>query len=315
MKKTISLTLSIFSVLLIIMSIPISSYAATSSPLDEIQSYQIKIDPRIDGTLDMQYTVVWKVLDDKSEGPLEWIKIGNPNSHVDEITALSKNIKKIRYYPESGKSFIRIDLDRQYKAGEIITLKYSIHQKRMYIVEEENHLVRYSFTAGWFEDINVKNIRVLWNEKNVIEATTEKKEDGYYIWEDSLKMGERFNVSIKYNADVFDYDLNNQYTEGNQTSGGTVILIIFVGLFVLIIIVCVIAYVSDDGYDGGFGGTSGGSSVYIHTHSSCARSSCACVSSCACACACAGGGRAGCTKKDFYHTNLKVEDLEEILKK
>ena len=29
-------------------------------------------------------------------------------------------------------------------------------------------------------------------------------------------------------------------------------------------------------------------------------------SSCACACACAGGGRAGCAKKDFYGTNLKI---------
>ena len=29
-------------------------------------------------------------------------------------------------------------------------------------------------------------------------------------------------------------------------------------------------------------------------------------SSCECACACAGGGRAGCAKKDFYGTNLKV---------
>ena len=36
-------------------------------------------------------------------------------------------------------------------------------------------------------------------------------------------------------------------------------------------------------------------------HSSCAHSSCAC----ACACACAGGGRAGCTGKDFYRTDLK----------
>ena len=30
-------------------------------------------------------------------------------------------------------------------------------------------------------------------------------------------------------------------------------------------------------------------------------------SSCACACACAGGGRAGCAKKDFYGTNLKID--------
>ncbi len=42
------------------------------------------------------------------------------------------------------------------------------------------------------------------------------------------------------------------------------------------------------------------------SHSSCAHSSCAC----ACACACAGGGRAGCTTKDFYNTNLKLKQLE-----
>ena len=32
---------------------------------------------------------------------------------------------------------------------------------------------------------------------------------------------------------------------------------------------------------------------------------------CACACACAGGGRAGCSMKDFYHTNIRTEDLKE----
>lgn len=43
------------------------------------------------------------------------------------------------------------------------------------------------------------------------------------------------------------------------------------------------------------------------SHSSCAHSSCAC----ACACACAGGGRAGCSVKDFYNTNLKLKYLRK----
>lgn len=46
-------------------------------------------------------------------------------------------------------------------------------------------------------------------------------------------------------------------------------------------------------------------------HSSCAHSSCAC----ACACACAGGGRAGCTTKDFYNTRLKVKHIKKVLEK
>ena len=46
-------------------------------------------------------------------------------------------------------------------------------------------------------------------------------------------------------------------------------------------------------------------------HSSCVHSSCACAHSCACACACAcaGGGRAGCSTKDFYNTGLKLKQL------
>ena len=49
--------------------------------------------------------------------------------------------------------------------------------------------------------------------------------------------------------------------------------------------------------------SSSSSSSRSSYHSSCAHSSCAC----ACACACAGGGRAGCTVKDFYNTDLKPE--------
>ena len=60
---------------------------------------------------------------------------------------------------------------------------------------------------------------------------------------------------------------------------------------------------------GGGGGSRGGGCA----HSSCA---CACAScACACACACAGGGRAGCTYKDFYRTDLKLKQLERKRRK
>ena len=314
MKKRFSLLLSMIFIALFVL-MPISATAITSSPLDEIENYQIQIDPRTDGTLDMKYVIDWTVLDSTTEGKLEWIKVGCPNSHVDEIVGLTDNIDEIREYEEGSNTYIRIDLDRQYEAGEKLHIEYTIHQAYMYIVEEENHLVRYSFTAGWFPDINVKNMKVLWNASNVIEATTDKQENGYYVWEDSLAMDQRFNVSVKYNSEVFDYDLEEQYVEGSEgmDAAGKVILVIIIIIGAILLISFIVAIVSDD-YDGGYSG-GGGSSVFIHTsHSSCA-SSCACVSSCACACACAGGGRAGCTKKDFYQTNLKVEELNEVLKK
>ena len=55
---------------------------------------------------------------------------------------------------------------------------------------------------------------------------------------------------------------------------------------------------------GGVGRRDGGN----NNHFSCA---CACASSCACACACAGGGRAGCSVKDFYTVKLPRTETED----
>ena len=280
---------------------------ADSHPLDEIQDYTITVNMRPDGTIDIRYHVEWKVLDDTSEGPLEWVKIGNPNMHVDEITALSENIKNIGYLSDGG-SYIRIDFDRAYYKNEIVTFDYTIHQSYMYIIEKDSHICRYSFTPGWFDEIEVKNINIRWNDDNVIDSTAEKQEDGYLIWNSSLGMGERLNASVRYNLDTFTTNENEQYTEDAGSSDATVALI-FLGIAVGVIVLLIIIFSIDDyNSHGGFGG---GRTTVIH-HSSCVRSSCACAS-CACACACAGGGRAGCSKKDFYRTNLKIDDIRKEL--
>lgn len=287
--------------------------ASASEPLDEIQNYVITVNMRPDGTMDIRYHVEWKVLDDQKEGLLSWVKIGNPNYHVDEITALSDNIKDISYLADNG-SYIRIDFDREYEKNEIVDFDYTIHQSYMYVLEENSNICRYSFTPGWFDSIEVKNIQIKWDKTNVLESTCMRTENNYLIWESSLEFGERLNASVKYNMDVFTVNPDEQYTEDSDesnTSAGKVFLIIFIIIIVIVIVVAIVAYIDDDyGNHSGFGG---GHTTFI-SHSSCARSSCACVHSCACACACAGGGRAGCSKKDFYKTNLKTEDLEKILK-
>ena len=284
--------------------------AAASKPLEEILYYEITVDPRAEGTLDMNYKIKWKVLDSSSEGPLEWIKVGAPNSHVDNIVGLTNNIDEIRYYEESGKKYIRIDLDRKYSTGEILDIEYSFHQTHMYVVEEEQHLLRYSFTPGWLTDIEVKELKILWNASNVMEASTsEITPNGYYVWNSSLGINEKFNITVKYNSDVFEYNLEEQYDENEGSGDGVFIIILVIILFVLIILF-ILWLLDGSSYDGGYGGRSS----HIFVHSSCA-SSCACVSSCACACACAGGGRAGCTKKDFYHTKLSTEAINKAIEK
>ena len=292
--------------LLMTLVFPIKAFAV-QNPLDEIQEYTITVDMRSDGTMDISYHLDWKVLDDSSEGPLSWVKIGIPNKNVDEIQAHTSNIKKIEYNKDDGKTYVYVYFDRDYYANEIISFDFSIHQSNMYVIDQEDHMLRYSFTPGWFDEIEVKSITIKWNKSNVLKSTAlGDTMDGYLIWTDSLSFGEKLNASVYYNLDAFEATEEGQVQEEDDGISAFGILVIII--VVIVIILLIIALIDDD-YDShsGFGG---GSRTYVYTGG---RSSCACARSCACACACAGGGRAGCSKKDFYHTNVQVDILTKVL--
>ena len=291
--------------LLISLVVPVRA-SAVGTPLDEILEYTIQVDMRRDGTMDIDYHLEWKVLDDKSEGPLSWVKIGIPNKNVDEIKAHTTNIKKIEYNKQDGRTYVYVYFDRDYYANEVISFDFSIHQSNMYVIDSEEHMLRYSFTPGWFDEIEVKNITVKWNNQNVLKSNCQQEPvNGYLVWTGSLTFGEKLNTSVYYNLDVFEATEEGQVQEDEDGISGFVVFIIII--FVIFIIFFLIAIIDDDyGSHSGFGG----SRTYIYGGG---RSSCACARSCACACACAGGGRAGCSKKDFYHTNVQVDTLTKVL--
>jgi hypothetical protein len=288
--------IALVALLVVLACLCIVNVGSAEKGLDLIRNYAIKVDTRVDGTLDMRYVIEWEVLSDKNGSePLTWIKVGVPNEKY-EIKLETQNVKASSYMVDG--SFVRLDLDRPYYKGEVITMGFQIHQSNMYTRDVDKHQCRYSLTPGWFDDIEVQNIVIYWNMKNVTECNTEVTdvidEEKYFKWQSSLKPGERLNANVCYNLDVFDTSEEGAWTgdKREKTSSGISplgIVLIVVGVFLVILLVVALS----DGYSGG-----GGGSVFIHTSGGCA-SSCACVSSCACACACAGGGRAGCSKKDF----------------
>lgn len=296
MKKVFRNTVLLLVVTLIIVAnLSISAFA--SENLDEIENYTITVNVREDGTLDIKYEVDWLVLSDKNGSePVTWVKIGIPNKHVEEINPITDNIKKAEYYREGG-DFVRVDFTKKYYEGESFHFAFTIHQSYMYQLEDEN--IKYGFTAGWFEEIEVKRITILWNGKWVEEsdATELSNDQKYLIWtQENLPEGEHFSTSVRYKKDTFATDENMQFEERSGSGiDEDILAILFIIGAILIIggLVYIIVVWLDDGYTGGRGFGGGG---FI---SSCASSSCACAS-CACACACAGGGRAGCSAKDFY---------------
>lgn len=287
-------------VLVLIAKFQISAYA--DEKLDEVTNYEIKVNVREDGTLDIRYDVTWHVLSDKKgKEPVTWVKIGIPNKYCEEVNPITNNIKSAKYYSDSG-DFVRVDFTKKYYEGEIFNFSFTVHQSYMYMLED--NAIKYSFTAGWFENIEVKKITINWNRNWVEESTaTEVSNDGkYLVWTTTnLPEGEHFSTSVRYPKDTFATDESKQFEERSSDDDTIKIIAIIAVIFAVVVFLVIVL---DDGYGGG-SGFGGGyhSSTFI---SSCARSSCACASHCACACACAGGGRAGCSAKDFYDGRTKV---------
>ena len=303
--------------------------------LDRINNYEIIVDPNFDdGSLDIKINITWTVLDSDSEGPLEWVKIGVPNWHATNINGLSNNIKKIEYYSDDG-SFIRIDFNKKYYKGETLDFSFSFNQSYMYHISGD--IIHYDYNPGYFTDILVDNCILRWNMKNAskIWDSSLKYEiiDGYYVYKSKLGYSEYIKIKVDYNKDVFNViDPEKTYTSDSEQFPWLMPVIIFSSAAILFGVIYLIHRLTRDPYksERGFYGDNywiyhyfprtrsryhnGGvtkegkpinppSSVGGGGHGG------------GCACACAGGGRAGCSMKDFYHTNLDSNKVKETLDK
>ncbi len=335
MKKVFKIILFIFLFITIMTVSKVSTYAY--GDLDYIDEYNIKVTPLKDGSLDMEFDIVWTVLDGKSEGPLTWVKIGIPNYHAESIQSLSPNIQKIRYYSDSG-SFIRIDFKQRYTTGSVVHFSFKYNQSYMYHLYEDK--VIYDYNPGWFDDILVGKCTLSWKMEGISQIlnsySAPQEIDGYYVWETALSYGQTFNTRVEYSKDYFNpLSEKMQYTNKYITPFEKVMIILAVVLVIGVIVILVIynrskqdPYMRDRGFVRGYHharfyyfrpyfftkrvDSKGNVIVNPPTSSSSSHSSgggCAC----ACACACAGGGRAGCSKKDIYHTNLKSQQVLKTL--
>lgn len=274
-----------------------------AKPLDEIQDEKIYIETRADGSLDIRYHIKWKVLDSTSEGPLNWVKIGIPNVYVEELQALSDSVEKISYYG-SGGEYVRLDLDRDYEEGEVVEMEFSIHQHRMY--QEEDGMYVYEFTPGWFDEMEIRNLTIFWEQDEGVESDMRLSEaEGRYIAAyKNIGESEQVTVIMKYPTKGYEFhDTYDTRADGRQL-GMVKAVMTFGGILGPLIFVPGMVFTGHkrkwkDDYEKnrGFGRLYLGNRGGHHT----GGGGCAC----ACACACAGGGRAGCSRKDFYRAVIR----------
>lgn len=282
---------------------------ASAANLDEIRNYTIEITPyEEDGSLDMTYHITWEVLDSTSEGPMDWVKIGIPNRHVEDIEALSDNIEKISYYNDGG-DYIRIDFDQKYYAGDMVEFDFRFHQHQMY--RQMGHNREYTFTPGWFDDIDVDLLTIRWDSDKVKSVSPHPFEnDGSYYWTTPLYEGEKYTVTVIYPDEAFTSADDTKISASDDRD--TIQLIFLVIIPIAFCCILILPKCRDKiGENDYYTKHKGMGSVYApHSRSHSGGGHCAC----ACACACAGGGRAGCSTKDFYGTKLETKKIQKALK-
>lgn len=212
--------------------------------LDEILDYEINVTVNEDATLTLKYHVDWKVLDSKTEGPLEWVKIGIPNKHYVSMSADSKTIDRISYLSDGG-SHVRIDLDRKYYKDEVASFDFTVVQDNMYQANKfEEGFTVYEFTPGWFDDIKVDRMVVRWANDKMEEWTPSCNiKDGYNVWETSLDKGATFTVTVTYPNDTYAFDLTKTIEDSSDDDMGVgeIIIFIFVAIAALGVLIVILA--------------------------------------------------------------------------
>lgn len=284
---------------------------ASASAEDEILYYGIEAKVLETGSVQFVYTIDWKVLK-SSNGGVTWVKIGIPNSNAEEFHSLTPDtISSVKYYSEDG-IYARVDFKREYMAGEVIHFSFGFTQHNLFkepvskkqgvaanaLSEQEawNTLYIYDFVPGWFPSIAVDKYEIKWDASKVAKCS-ELQYGSYYYKTGSLKPNQMAFFRVGYDPGTY------AFTYKSVAHFGEILLPVAKVLFcvVMVIILAFAKFKYGDTYIGHGGG-------YHHFHGG--GGGCAC----ACACACAGGGRAGCSKKDFYGTKVSSKRLRKVLR-
>jgi len=286
------------------------------TPQDRIDSYEIYIEPRADGTLDMEYKLHWTPLVDE---PLEDIYIGVANPNY-SIISYSDNIKDIDKQNEDDMCTMKVIFKNAYEKNQAFDFSIKINQGS--ILCEEDGKKFYEFIPGWFNETPVCDYSFYWkSNENIIFSNSKVENDGWLNWTGSMDVGEYRILRVEYKefnatATYFkEFDDSGVYNGLKEDRWAFIALMSFIIVVLLVIqlhmLDCFVSYYRGRGFFHGYG-----HHVYIYGRRNprydkeCARHSgshggrggiggCAC----ACACACAGGGRAGCSQKDTYSNN------------
>lgn len=280
-------------------------------PQDVIHQYNVTVDPQEDGSLDIEYHLVWEALD--TSEVLTWVEIGMANENFSVYPdSVTSNINIYSKNTDGDYVSLRLDFNKAYIGGDVIEFSFKVNQKDMLCKNETGYF--YEFVPGWFNAVQVKEYQFLW----LMDGSKD------YVQRGSLDYGEYSKITVQYGMNAFagcqtvkydPFDDSGVYNALQEEKIRiTIMCCMGAALLIIVEVYIVDAYVS---YGRGRGFLTGhGYHIHIygrsnpyyirardrynatHARNTGGRGGRGCA--CACACACAGGGRAGCSQKDSY---------------
>ena len=186
--------------------------AFASGDTDVIHNYDITVDVNEDASLNVKYHIIWEVLESDSLGPVTWISLGIPSHSHLNINDYSENIDYITPNYSNG-AFLEVYFKDSYYEGETIDFYVDITVYDLYIVNDLTEgETRFTFTPGWFDEINVENLCIKWDmDKALSQEPASYIDDGCYIWETSLGHGSKYTVNVSYPNDAYGFDMSKTF--------------------------------------------------------------------------------------------------------
>ena len=199
-KKSIWVCMVLLIFFVEMFSTRVSAKELTKGEIQRIENMVIIVEPRMkDGTLDVQYEITVKVLEDWGDKPLTRVSVMAPGLHFDQVTALSGNIQKISIDRQKGR--VQIEFKKGYYKGESVTFKYSLHQKSIGIVS--GNIYRFEFQSPLLTT-KIDNLIIKWKADYVQESDCHSQDENYLIWQqENVQPKQRVNANLRYHKSDF----------------------------------------------------------------------------------------------------------------
>jgi hypothetical protein len=227
------LSAGIFFLVLLLM--PVLAVADTGTY--EITNYVATLEPQSDGKVKTTYEQEWKVL----SGNIPWITVGLPSNNF-SIEGQGGAAAKVVRENSSGFIGVRVDLDRDYQAGQTFKISFTVLQGNVLERLTADKKWRINYTPGWYDRAKIDYLKInLVSPVDYQTYTSLKPEpnsvnNNVISWEKSnLAPSARFNI----NVESLDGNFLTATAPGSTSSGRNpwpiVIVIIGIILFVALV--------------------------------------------------------------------------------